>query len=195
MVFARDGKNFPLELPHINVPDYSSMNELHNIIAEAIEKYEVKFKKSPKTIVFDSVSNIWNDIEVYCNERFKGYDIWNNVNKEITQFTDKIVNALIAEGYNVIIISHAYWDGDSKSYIETCKANFAKKGGFLGTVDYAVNIDMVGNKRVITHRNSKLARTLLEDMPEKEDVNNFDLQKYLEKIRAKATTVTEKWSI
>jgi hypothetical protein len=32
-------------------------------------------------------------------------------------------------------------------------------------------------------------------MPEKEDVNNFNLQTYLDKIKAKSEVVQEKWSI
>ena len=32
MVFARDGKPFALELPHVNVPDYDDINDVLNLI-------------------------------------------------------------------------------------------------------------------------------------------------------------------
>jgi hypothetical protein len=41
----------------------------------------------------------------------------------------------------------------------------------------------------------QLSRTLIDDMPDKEDVNNFNLQDYLDKIKIKSEVVNEKWSI
>ena len=67
--------------------------------------------------------------------------------------------------------------------------------GFLSTVDYALNIDIVGNKRIITHRGTNLSRSLLDDIPDKEDANNFNLQNYINKIKAKSDVVDKKWSI
>ena len=58
-----------------------------------------------------------------------------------------------------------------------------------------MNIDIIGNKRILTHRGNNLSRTLLDDVPEKEDASNFNLQIYLDKIKAKSDTVNEKWSI
>ena len=194
LVFSRDGKPFPLELPHTNVPDYKNIDELLDLVQEKLEAYNDKMGKYPDTIVFDSVSRIFTDVETNCQNRFTGYDVWTNTNIQINRFV-AAVNDLMEVGYNVILIAHAVFDVDAKKFIETCKGSFAKTGGFLSTVDYAINIDIVGNKRIATHKGIHLSRTLLEDMPEKEDINNFNLQDYINKVKEKSEVVSKKWSI
>lgn len=193
-VVSRDGKPFSLPLPHVNVSEYNSMDEFLDLVQEKLEAYETKFKKSPDTIVFDSVSRIFTDIEAYCTRKFNGFEVWSNVNKEVNKFVEA-VNTLQEAGYNIVLIAHAVWDENAKRYIETCKGSFAKTGGFLSTTDYAINIDIVGSKRIITHRGINLARTLLEGVPDKESVDTFNLQDYLDKIKAISDKVSEEWSI
>lgn len=194
LVFARDGKPFSLELAHVNVNEYTNMNDFLNLVQDKLEVYKSKFKEYPETIVFDSVSRIFTDVETSCSKRYNGYEVWANVNKEIQMFLEAI-NDMQEGGFNIVLIAHAVWDENAKKYIETCKGSFAKIGGFLSTVDYAINIDIVGNKRIITHRGTNLSRTLLEGIPDKEEANNFNLQEYINKIAAKSNIVTEKWSI
>lgn len=193
LVISRDGKPFSLELPHVNVPDYKTIEEFLDIVQNKIEAYENKFSKSPDTIVFDSVSRVFTDIETSCSKRFSGYDVWSNVNKEINTFLSSITE-MQEGGFNIVLIAHAVWDENAKKYIETCKGSFAKTGGFLSTVDYAINIDVVGNKRIVTHRGIHLSRTQV-DVPDKEDVNNFNLQDYVNKIKGKSEVVSKEWSI
>ena len=194
MVFSRDGKPFSLPLPHVNIPDYTKIDEVLDIVQEKIEAYNTKMKAYPETIVFDSVSRIFTDIETSCSKRFKGYDVWSNVNQEINTFV-WAVNQLIEEGYNVVLIAHAVFDVDAKKFVETCKGSFAKTGGFLSTVDYAINIDIVGSKRIVTHRGMNLSRTLIEGVPDKQSADEFNLQEYLEKIKERTNEVDTKWSI
>ena len=194
LVVARDGKPFSLELVHFNMPEYQKIDELLDMLQLKLDAYNEKFKKSPDTIVFDSASRIFTDIETSCAKRFKGYEVWANVNQEINVLLDAI-NQLQESGYNIVLVSHAVWDENAKKYIETCKGSFAKIGGFLSTVDYAMNIDIVGNKRILTHRGINLSRTLLDDIPDKEDATKFNLQTYLDKIKSKSSIVGEKWSI
>lgn len=194
LVFSRDGKPFSLELPHVNVPDFTTIDEVLGLVQEKLDAYKDKFGEYPDTVVFDSVSRIFTDIETSCSKRYKGFDVWSNVNKEITEFVEAI-NELDNNGFNIVLIAHCVWDEKAGKYIETCKGSFAKIGGFLSVVDYALNIDIVGKKRIITHRNSSLARTLLEDMPEKQEAEEFNLQDYINKIKSKVSAVTEKWSI
>ena len=193
LVFARDGKPFSLSLPHTNVTEFTTMKDFLSLVQEKLEIYNEKKGEYPETIVFDSVSRLFTDVETSCTKRFNGYEVWANVNKEIQMFLEA-VNSMQEGGFNVVLIAHAVWDENAKKYIETCKGSFAKVGGFLSTVDYALNIDIVGNKRIITHKGTNLSRTLLEDIPEKEDANSFNLQNYIDKIKAKANEVVE-WSI
>ena len=193
-VVSRDGKPFSLPLPHVNVSEYSSMDELLDLVQEKLEAYEAKFNRSPDTIVFDSVSRIFTDIEAYCTRKYNGFEVWSNVNKEVNKFVEAI-NSHQEAGYNIVLIAHAVWDENAKRYIETCKGSFAKTGGFLSTVDYAINIDIVGSRRILTHRGINLARTLLEGVPDKEPADGFNLQDYLDKIKTNADAVSEQWSI
>lgn len=194
LVMARDGKPFSLELPHVNVAEFKNIDEFLNLLEEKLEVYNAKMGQYPDTIAFDSVSRIFTDIETSCSKRFNGYEVWANVNKEINKFLEAI-NVLQENGFNIVLIAHAVWDENAKKYIETCKGSFAKIGGFLSTVDYALNIDIVGNKRMITHRGTSLSRSLLDDVPDKESANEFNLQTYIDKIKAKSDVVSEKWSI
>ena len=193
-VVSRDGKPFSLRMPHVNVPEYQKIDDLLDLVQEKLTAYEERFKALPDTICFDSVSRIFTDIEASCSKRFHGYDVWSNVNKEINTFLDAL-NSMQESGFNLVLIAHAVWDVDAKKFIETCKGSFAKTGGFLSVVDYAIYIDIVGQKRIVTHRGSNLARTLLDEMPDKQDVKDFDLQKYIDAIKSKSTEVQEKWEI
>ena len=192
-VISRDGKPFSLPMPHVNVPEYQKIYDLLDLVQEKLTAYEEKFKALPDTICFDSVSRIFTDIEASCSKRFHGYDVWSNVNKDINTFLDAL-NSMQESGFNLVLIAHAVWDVDAKKFIETCKGSFAKTGGFLSTVDYAINIDIVGNKRIVTHRGTSLSITLIEGMPDKESADTFNLQTYLDKIK-ESTQVAEKWSI
>ena len=194
LVISRDGKPFSLELPHVNVNEYTNMNNFLALVSDKLEAYNKRFGTYPETIAFDSVSRIFTDVETSCSKRFNGYEVWANVNKEIQTFLEAI-NNMQENGFNIVLIAHAVWDENAKKYIETCKGSFAKIGGFLSTVDYALNIDIVGNKRIITHKGTNLSRTLLDDIPDKEDANNFNLQDYINKIKAKSDVVDKKWSI
>lgn len=194
LVFARDGKPFSLELPHVNVTEYTNMNNFLALVSDKLEAYNKKFGMYPETIVFDSVSRIFTDVETSCSKRFNGYEVWANVNKEIQSFLEAI-NSMQEGGFNIVLIAHAVWDENAKKYIETCKGSFAKIGGFLSVTDYALNIDLVGNKHIITHRGSSLSRTLLDDIPDKQSADDFNLQEYVDKIASKSNEVAEKWSI
>lgn len=192
-VVSRDGKPFSLPMPHVNVPEYQKIDDLLDLVQDKLTAYEERFKALPDTICFDSVSRIFTDIEASCSKRFHGYDVWSNVNKEINTFLDAL-NSMQESGFNLVLIAHAVWDVDAKKFIETCKGSFAKTGGFLSVVDYAINIDVVGNKRIVSHRGTSLSRTLIADMPDKESADTFNLQTYLDKIK-ESTQVAEKWSI
>ena len=86
-------------------------------------------KEYPKTIVFDSVSKIFDTLMDNCNTKFTGFKVYSELNKEIHQFTDFIQNSLIASDMNVILISHAIYDADTTLYNLVGKGDFQKRGG------------------------------------------------------------------
>jgi predicted ATP-dependent endonuclease of OLD family len=193
LVFARDGKPFSLPLPHANIPEFDNVDELLDFVQEKLEAYNEKMGKYPKTVVFDSVSRIFMDMENNCSRKYKGFDVWSNLSKEVTALCEAI-NQLNVNGFNTIMISHCTWDERAGRYTETCKGSFAKEGGFLSVCDYAINIDRIGSKFIVSHRGN-LSRTLLDDMPDKQEVKDFNLQDYISRISEKSEQVSQEWSI
>lgn len=218
-VISRDGKKFPLEIPHTNFTDFSGMeNMIHGYeseddegnpihvpgINDKIIAYNEAFGKYPKTVAIDSVSKILQDIIDYANVNFKGFDIHSTINKEIALLTNYIEETLIGNGMNVVLISHAMYDEKSENYVMVGQGKFQQKGGFLSEVDYASFIELKGKKRVIHHKNPKLAsRSLLEEVPdvqpiadltEDETDEHYNLQAHIDMIVAKKDKV-EKFAI
>lgn len=116
LVISHDGKRYPFPVPHVLVPSFDSVQELIDTVVEKVEAYNAKFKAYPDTIVFDSVSKIFDTIHANCNEKFKGFVIYSELDKEIVAFTSFIENSLIASGMNVVLISHALYDADTAKY-------------------------------------------------------------------------------
>ena len=89
LIIARDGKKYPFPQPHVNVPDFTSADQLIDIIVEKVEAYEAKFDKLPEIVAIDSVSKILLDIEGYTLEQVKSFP-YGKVNTEIKKFVDFI---------------------------------------------------------------------------------------------------------
>ena len=192
LVISHDGKKYPFAVPHVMVPTFGSVTELINLTNEKIVSYKEKFGEYPKTIVFDSVSKIFDTILNTCNLKYTGFKIYSELNKEITELTDYIQNTLIASDMNVILISHAIFDQDTAKYNLVGKGDFAKRGGFLAETDQALFIETKNNKRIVHFRSTKFpARTLNVEDPDNISVDDFNLQDYLETLSAAQSSVDE----
>jgi len=190
LVISHDGKRYPFAVPHVLVPSFDSTEELIKTTIEKIEAYNEKFNEYPDTIVFDSVSKIFDTLYTKCNEKHKGFTIYSELDKEIVAFTTFIEESLIASNMNVVLISHALYDADTAKFNLVGKGSFAKRGGFLAEVDEALFIEVKSNKRVLHFRSPKLpARSLQEDLPDNTSVEDFNLQDHIEKLAGQANAV------
>ena len=143
-------------------------------------------------MVFDSVSKIFDTIHANCNEKFKGFVIYSELDKEIVAFTSFIENSLIASGMNVVLISHALYDTETAKYNLVGKGSFAKRGGFLAEVDEAIFLEVKSNKRIAHFKSTKLpARSLQEDIAVSMPVDDFNLQDHITTLAGSATAVDE----
>ena len=190
-IVSYDGKPCSLVMPHTDIKDFESIDDLKMLVNDKILKYRDKFGKLPATVVFDSVSRIEDHIEDYCKVKYRGFDIWSGVSAEIKNLCDYINNLL--DKMNVVIICHTTFNEKATKYIETCKGSFAKIGGFLSTVDYAITTERSGKKYKVVHK-GQTARTLLDDMPAEEEADDFNLQEYINKIAEQANKSNE-WAI
>lgn len=192
LVISHDGKRYPFPVPHVTVPSFNTVDELLNMTIEKIEAYNEKFNEYPTTIVFDSVSKIFDTMYAYCNEKHTGFKIYSELNKEILAFTAFIENSLIASGINVVLISHAIYDSDTAKYSLVGKGDFAKRGGFLAEVDEAIFVDIKNNKRILHFRSAKLpARSLHTDLPESTPADDFNIQAHIDMLAGTANLVDE----
>lgn len=192
LVISHDGKKYPYPIPHVLVPTFNSAQELVDTTIEKIEAYKERFGSYPETIVFDSVSKIFDTIHTNCNEKYKGFTIYSELDKEISTFTSFIENSLVASGMNVVLISHAIYDADTAKYNLVGKGSFSKRGGFLAEVDNAIFLEVKSNKRMVHFRSTKLpARTLEESLPDSTNVEDFNLQQLIELLGEKSSSVDE----
>ena len=192
LVVSHDGKKYGFPVPHITVPTFDSTADLIELVNSKIVAYKDKFGSYPKTVVFDSVSKIFDTMHNNCNNKYTGYKIYGGLDKEISAFTTYIENTLIASNMNVILISHALYDPDTAKYTLVGKGSFSKKGGFLSEVDQAIFIEAKAAKRLVHFRSSKFpARTLQDDDPDSIDVAKFNLQDYVTKLASTQESVDE----
>ena len=194
LVVARDGKQYPFAQPHVNVPDFTTIDFLIDLIVEKVEAYETKMGEPPKTIAIDSISKILLDIEGYVLDQVKSYP-YGKVNTEIKRFVD-FVERDMADSFNVILVSHALYNEDTNGYnLVNAGGSYGKKGGMLSEVDEAVFLEVKGKKRIIHYRNSKMAsRTVMSSLPDECPLEDFNLQKHLELLGAKKNEAAE-WSL
>ncbi|MDH5256677.1 MAG: ATP-binding protein, partial [Gammaproteobacteria bacterium] len=190
----RDGKQYPFEQPHVNVPDFTSVGELIDLIVEKVNAYEEKMGAIPKTIAIDSVSKILLDIEGYCLEQIKSFP-YGKINTEIKQFVD-FVERDLTPTFNVVLVSHALYHEDTTGYaLVNAGGSYGKKGGLLSEVDEAIFLALNGKDRIIHHRNSKMAaRTTMADLPDNVPAPDFNLQKHIELLGTKQSKAAT-WSL
>jgi hypothetical protein len=194
LVIARDGKKYPFEQAHVNVEDFTDVDQLINLICEKIDAYEKKVGEMPQYIVIDSISKILLDIEGYVLEQVKSFP-YGKVNSEIKKFVDFIERDL-TPAFNVVLVSHALYSEDTVGYsLVNAGGSYGKKGGILSEVDEAIFIELKGKKRVIHMRNAKMAaRTTMVDLPDSVPGEDFNLKDHLELLQTKQNKAS-KWSL
>lgn len=180
LVISHDGKPFSLPIPHVYVKSFSGVQELIQLVGTKVQAYKEKFGKFPKTIVFDSVSKIFDTISNNCNAKYTGFTIYSQLNKEINEFTTFLEEDVAAQGVNLVILSHATYDQDTESYKLVAQGKFAERGGFYAEVNESVFIQPKGNKRTLHLRSTKFpARTHNDDLPDSVEVSEFSLQDHI----------------
>jgi len=200
-VLAVDEKPFPFQMPHTNVYGFTDMDSFingedyedeNNELAhtdgafDKLQLFKDKFGKLPTYLVIDSVSRVFQIAYDNLNDKFSNdnFKLYAALDREVKRLREFLVT-LQDNGINVIMVSHAMYDEKEDSYKMVDKGSFSKSGGFLSIVDYAIFVEVKGKKRTIHHKNPALAsRCLLEDIPDKENVSEFNLKDYLEKIQA-----------
>ena len=192
LVISHDGKNYPFPKPHVNVAGFQSAAELIEVSSSKIEAFNTKFGHYPTTIVYDSVSKIFDTLMDSCNTKHTGFKIYSELNREIHEFTDYVQNILIASGFNVVLISHALYDTETAIYSLVGKGDFSRRGGFLSETDNSIFIETKNNKRIVHHRSTKFpARTVIGELPDSQPVEDYDLQQHIDTLAKLSDSVED----
>ena len=192
LVISHDGKQFPYAIPHVNIPTFGTTAELIKLITEKMIAFKEKFGEFPTNIVFDSVSKIFETIMDSMSIKHTGFKVYGELDINISEFNRFVEDQLISSGKNVIILSHALYDGDTGNYNLSGKGSFAKVGGYLSQVDHAVFIEKKSNKRVIHHKATKFpARSTLDDIPESQPIEEYNLAEHIIKLESVKGEVVE----
>lgn len=195
LVISHDGKAFNLPKPHVYVDEFENIESLLDLVKDKVAAYKDKFGALPKTIVFDSVSKVFETIANNCNRKYTGFTIYSELNKEINRFTSFLENITTGGGINLVILSHAIYDQDTEGYKLVAQGKFAERGGFYAEVNESVFILAKGNKRTVHLRSTKYpARTLNDDFEDSVDVGDFDLQAHIDALN-KTNSVVQDYAL
>lgn len=182
LLISRDGKKSPLKLPKKTIEDFVDADDLIAQMIAAIQSYIEKTGKNPETIVIDSISKIFLDIESRILAKVKSFP-YGVVNIEIAKIMEFLEHQ-IAPMCNLVMISHAQLNTETSAYeLVNAGGSWGKKGGAISEVENAIFIELKGSKRSIHHKNQKmLSRSLIDALPEVQSSDDFNLQTYIDLV-------------
>jgi hypothetical protein len=183
LVFNLDHKEYGFRVPHSNIKDYSGMDTLLEEVSEKIQAYKEKFGNYPKTIVFDTVTQMYSSMQKYNADKYKGFDIHSNNNRDTLSFNEFIENQLIPSDINVIIAAHTVYDEATSRHVIPATGAFAKAGSWLSVVNDAIFIEKKSNKLIVHTSGFKYpCRTTLDDLPTGIAIEDYSLQEHIDKL-------------
>jgi len=185
LVFNMDHKEYGFKVPHVNLKTYEGMDELLNTVTSKIQAYKEKYDKYPSNVVFDTVTQMYSAMQKYNAEKYKGFDIHTNNNKDTLSFNQFIEESLIPSGINVIIVAHTVYDEATARHVIPATGAFAKAGSWLSVVNDGIFIEKKSNKLVVHTQGLKYpARTTLLDLDTNIEISNYSLQEHINKLQA-----------
>ena len=119
----------------------------------------------------------------YNGNKYTGFNIHSQNNSDTLDFNAYVEEVLIANGISVVIVAHTTVDPDSGRHIIPASGQFSKAGSWLSVVNDAIFIEKASGKLVVHFKGFKYpARTTLKDMPDKVEIENFDINEYIDKL-------------
>lgn len=183
LVFNFDHKEYSFRVPHANLKNYNGMSDLIQQMSEKISAYREKFGHYPKSIVFDTVTQMYSSMQKYNADKYKGFDIHSNNGKETLDFNEFIETSVIPSGINAIIVAHTVYDEPTARHVIPATGAFAKAGSWLSVVNDAIFIEKKPNKLVVHTSGLKYpARSTIPDLATNLDIEEYNLQEHLNKL-------------
>jgi len=181
LVVNFDRKEYGFKVPHVNYPIFTGMDDLINTLNEKVGAYQDRYNELPKTVVVDTVTQLYSAIQKHNGERYKGFDIHSNNNADTLAFNGYIEDTLIANGVNVIIVAHTVYDSDTARHIIPASGQFAKSGSWLSVVNDAIFIEKKSNKLIVHQQSMKFpCRSTIPDIAASVPVEEYDINNHID---------------
>ncbi len=183
LVINMDRKGYNFKVPHINYGVFNGMTDFIDTVNTKVGAYQEKFGRLPKTVVLDTVTQFYTAIQKYNLDKYKGFDVHSNINKDTLALNAYVEDTLIKNGVNVVIVAHTMWDVETLRHIIPASGAFAKSGSWTSVVNNSVFIEKKSGKLVVHMRSMKLpARTTLTDIPDFEPVETYDINDHIAQL-------------
>ena len=182
LVVSVDGKAYPFSVPHYRPEKYNGLQQFKDELVVKLKAYKAKYGERPRTVVFDTVTKLYENMYKYAQANFKGFDIHNTISTETLSFNDMVEDLLISNGVNVVITAHVVFDEKTSRYTVPATGQFSKSGSWLSLVDNASFIFVQGNTRMIAHTELKYPCRSTVDMDKVQKVDDYDINKHIEKL-------------
>ena len=181
-VVSIDGKAYPFKVPYYRPSKYSGLANFRTELIEKLKAYKAKHGEKPQTVVFDTVTKLYENMYKYAQANFKGFDVHNTISTETLSFNDMIEDLLIANGVNVVITAHVVYDEKTTRYTVPATGQFSKSGSWLSLVDNASFIFVQGNTRMIAHSELKYPARTTVDMGKSEKLADYSINDHMDKL-------------
>ena len=201
LIINFDRKEYPFLVPHANFKDYRGMNSVTDFINEKIGAYKEKFKKYPKFIVIDTVTQMYAAMAYYNSVKYNGFDIHKQNNLDTAAFNAYIEDILLPNGVSAIIVGHTIINEKTGSHTIPAQGNFAQHGSWSSVVNDSIFIEKSSGKLIVYLKALKLpARTTLKEILGKDTIKvdelkvpmaEFDINKYLDQLTSAKTEAEE----
>ena len=182
LVVSIDGKSYPFSVPHYRPSTYTGLANFKKELIEKLKAYKAKYGEKPQTVVFDTVTKLYENMYKYAQKNFKGFDVHNTISTETLSFNDMIEELLIANGVNVVITAHVIYDEKTSRYTVPATGQFKNSGSWLSLVDNASFVYVQGNTRMISHTELKYPARSTVDMPKGSKLDEYDINAHMSKL-------------
>jgi hypothetical protein len=192
LVVNFDRKEYGFSVPHINITEYTGIDNLIDTINEKLGVYKERFGKLPDTVVMDTVTQFYSTMQAFNDNNFKGFDVHKNNNRDTLNLNGYIEDVLIANGVNVAIVAHTVFDADTARHIIPATGQFGKAGSWMSVTNEAVFIEKKTGKFIIHQKSMKFpCRTTLADLEDSLDSSQYDINEHIAKLTASKVEAQE----
>ena len=182
LVVSIDGKTYPFAVPHYRPSQYNGLALFKSELIDKLKAYKAKYGEKPRTVVFDTVTKLYENMYKYAQLNFKGFDVHNTISMETLSFNDMIEDLLISNGVNVVIAAHVIFDEKTSRYTVPATGQFKNSGSWISLVDNASFIFIQGNTRMISHTELKYPCRSTVDMEKSQKIDDYDINQHIEKL-------------